>query len=231
MKMDDIRSQRADAPVSRGEMLLSAILTAALVVFGWTLATITAPDATRASPAATGSAVDIGFAQFMGIHHEQAVMMADILLDGEPSALTPLARNIQRAQLLEIGQMQGWLHLWQQPLTPPSLSMNWMRLADVPPSPELARYLIDCENSPGGMPGLATDEQMAALRTSTGAERERLFLELMSAHHKGGLPMAHFAAEHASHPAVRHLADHVISAQEQELLWMAERQREIDPEP
>ena len=56
------------------------------------------------------------------------------------------------------------------------------------------------------MPGLATAEQMQALRDATGADADALFLELMSEHHRGGVHMAAYAAAHAKDADVRALA-------------------------
>jgi uncharacterized protein (DUF305 family) len=56
------------------------------------------------------------------------------------------------------------------------------------------------------MPGLATEEQMQELRDSEGTETDALFLELMAAHHLGGVAMAQHATNHAEEPEVRELA-------------------------
>lgn len=166
-------------------------------------------------------AVDVGFAQFMGSHHDQAVVMAQILLDHGSTKLTSLARAIQTAQLVQIGEMKGWLLLWGQPLLPTTSSMDWMLLGKAPPDAELARYLLDCRSAPGGMPGLATSEQLNQLRSLDGDERDRLFLELMIRHHQGALPMAHFAARNAQVPALRTLAAQMVLEQAEELTSMS----------
>lgn len=177
-----------------------------------------ARHAACAAPArAAGAAVDVGFAQFMGGHHDQAVTMAQILLDRGTTRLGGLARSIQTEQLLEIGQMKGWLLLWGQPLLPATRSMDWMLLGSAPPDAALARYLLDCRSAPGGMPGLATSEELNRLRALDGDERDRLFLELMMRHHQGALPMAHFAARNAQAPAVRALAAQMVAQQAEEL--------------
>ncbi len=167
------------------------------------------------------SAVDVGFAQFMGSHHDQAVVMTQILLDHGTSKLGGLARSIQTAQLIEIGEMKGWLLLWGQPLLPATRSMDWMLLGKAPPDAELARYLLDCQSAAGGMPGLATSEELNRLRALDGDERDRLFLELMIRHHQGALPMAHFAARNAQLAAVRSLAAQMLFQQTEELSVMS----------
>ena len=44
------------------------------------------------------------------------------------------------------------------------------------------------------MPGMATEEQLDELASAEGAAADELFVELMSAHHQGGIDMATEAA-------------------------------------
>ncbi|MDM4769952.1 DUF305 domain-containing protein [Solimonas sp. SE-A11] len=187
----------------------------------------------RASPpqALGPSAVDVGFAQFMRSHHDQAIVMTEILLADRSSKLAGMASAMQAAQLIEIGQMKGWLLLWDKPLLPASDSMDWMLLGQQPPSEALNRYLIACRNSPGGMPGLATAEELQRLHTLQGDERDRLFLQLMVKHHQGGLPMAQFAVDNARAPAVRLLAAQMVVEQTREMATMALMARRASPAP
>jgi len=164
-----------------------------------------------------GSEIDVGFAQFMSLHHDQAIVMSQLMLEPQPSALKRFASSISNAQLAELGQMRGWLHLWEKPTLPTSRSMGWMLLGDEPPDDELKAYLLDCESSETGMPGLATIEQLNELRRMQGQARDRRFLEMMLAHHEGGLPMARFAQRNARVPAVRQLASRIILAQSEEI--------------
>ncbi|MDF1693475.1 MAG: DUF305 domain-containing protein [Zhongshania sp.] len=163
------------------------------------------------------SAVDIGFSQAMYLHHRQAIAMAQLLLDGRPTGLTAQARAIAATQLVELGEMQGWLRLWNQPVTPSNSNMSWMLLGTQAPNPSLNQYLLDCGRSPNGMLGMASLEELNALRNSEGLARDTLFLHLMLSHHQGGLPMAEFAAEQASLPAVRALAARITLDQATEI--------------
>jgi len=106
------------------------------------------------------SGVDVGFAQFMGLHHRQALAMAELMLDTRPTGLSLLARRIQASQAVELGEMRGWLQLWGQPTLPTSRSMSWMLLGKAPLDAELRQYLLECEKSAAGMPGLATDAEI-----------------------------------------------------------------------
>ena len=199
---------------------LLLLLVASLAGGGYALGLRAAPRPQLPGP------VDIGFTQAMRGHHDQAVVMSQIMLADGGSEIAGLARAIESAQLMEIGQMKGWLLLWDKPLLPATSSMDWMLLGRTPPDAALSRYLIDCRNSPGGMPGLATQEQLARLRSLKGRERDLWFLQLMIRHHQGGLPMARFAAQNAETPAVRMLAAQIESEQTQEaatMLLLAQR--------
>jgi uncharacterized protein (DUF305 family) len=180
-----------------------------------------------ASPAAAlmPGPVDIGFAQSMNLHHQQAIGMAQLMLDGRPTPLATLARSIAAAQLLELGEMRGWLRLWGQALLPPSRSMDWMLLGKAPPSEELLQYLLDCQRAPSGMSGLATDAEVLQLRQLDGRARDAHFLKLMLAHHQGGIPMARFAAEQSSVPVVRELAARVVLEQSEEITLILRTQQ------
>jgi uncharacterized protein (DUF305 family) len=189
---------------------------AGLTAAGYRIATGLHPPPAPAAP----GAVDVGFAQSMRSHHDQAVLMAQILLDHGSTRLAGLARSIQHAQLLEIGEMKGWLLLWNKPVLPSSAAMDWLLLGKAPPDAALRQYLVDCRAA-GGMPGLATSEELNRLRGLDGEERDRLFLQLMMRHHQGALPMAHFAASNAAIPAVRSLAAQIEMQQLEELGAMA----------
>ncbi|WP_169577502.1 DUF305 domain-containing protein [Sinimarinibacterium sp. CAU 1509] len=165
-------------------------------------------------------AVDEGFAQSMALHHQQAITMAQLMLDGRPTRLSLLARRIQGAQALELGEMRGWLQAWGKPLLPNSRSMGWMLLGDRSPDAALVQYLLDCEKSETGMPGLATNAELNRLRTSSGDERDRLFLQMMLDHHQGGIPMARFAADNAKIAVVRRLAARIVLDQSEEIASM-----------
>lgn len=170
-----------------------------------------------ASAAREPGVVDIRFAQFMAQHHDQAILMAQGLLDGPADGAGQLARAVFAQQLLELGEMRGWLRLWGQSSVPESRSMDWMLLSDAPPDASLRQYLLDCQRSAAGMPGMASAAELAQLRQAEGIERERLFLTLMRRHHEGGLPMARFAARYARLPVVRELASRIVGEQVEEI--------------
>lgn len=117
--------------------------------------------------------------------------------------------------------MRGWLALWGKPILPATRGLDWMLLGKTRPDEALAKYLLECRTSNGGMPGLATPEELNALRSSSGPARDSLFLQLMLRHHQGGLPMARFAVGNVRAPAVRSLAAEIVFEQSEELASMA----------
>ncbi|WP_052368350.1 DUF305 domain-containing protein [Algiphilus aromaticivorans] len=175
---------------------------------------------TTAPAAPAPGVVDIGFAQHMSRHHDQAVMLVSLFLQKHDTPLAGFSHRILEGQLVELGQMRGWLALWDEPLTPDSLAMSWMLAGSEPPDDELRAYLLACEASSSGMPGLATTDEIQTLTQAEGETRDRIFLELMQRHHEGGLPMLNFAAREAKLPAVRQLAERMLVEQLREIARM-----------
>ena len=153
------------------------------------------------------SAVDIGFAQDMSVHHSQAVTMAGYARDyTDDPGVKLLAYDIEDQQSFQIGQMTGWIDSWGAPMVDPS-PMKWMAGHD---------HLT----ADGLMPGMATPDQVAKLKTLHGKALDIFFLQLMINHHLGGIPMARYAAQNAKEPYVRALAQAVVNAQSSEIVTM-----------
>lgn len=194
---------------------------AGLFVFSFCVTLLCLRSSWRQSTELRPGPVDIGFAQFMSVHHDQAVMMTQIILAHGTDPLNAAASSMQRAQLLEIGQMRGWLMLWNKSLLPTTRSMDWMLAGSTALGPELLRYLSECKSAVSGMPGLASTEELNRLRQEQGVSRDQLFLRLMIRHHQGALPMARFAVGNARIPEVRALAAQIIFDQTAEMDRMA----------
>jgi uncharacterized protein (DUF305 family) len=151
-----------------------------------------------------GSEVDVGFLQDMRLHHEQAVEMAFTYLslpDTDP-ALQTVARSILFGQSIEIGRMIQLLRDMGAPeAAETNEAMAWMGMPTTHDT----------------MPGMATEEQLAELAASGGAAADELFVDLMVAHHQGGVHMAEFAQEEADHSEVRDMAASVVEGQRAEI--------------
>jgi uncharacterized protein (DUF305 family) len=135
--------------------------------------------------------VDVGFYRDMTAHHDQAIQMAlTELANGENTTVRAFAQEVVIFQRWEMGRMYEQLLDWDAGTGPQDTAMRWMGM----PVPSTA------------MPGLATEEQLQALRDAEGADADALFLDLMAEHHRGGAHMSAYAATHADDPDVRALA-------------------------
>jgi uncharacterized protein (DUF305 family) len=175
--------------------------------------------------------VDVGFAQDMSVHHRQAVLMAGLARDRSTDpAIRLLAFDIETNQLEQIGQMQGWLSLWNAAALPTGRYMTWMTGAD--PMPGMAG-MAHGATGVATMPGMASPADLDRLRVASGAQFDMLFLQLMLRHHQGGAPMAQYAAQHGEIPQVRNLAEKMVISQGAESDYMTQllAQRGAQPLP
>ena len=183
------------------------------------------PDSSDAPAAPGPDSVDVGFAQDMTVHHEQAVEMATWERDHTTDPqLRQLAYDIESGQSRQIGHMQGWLGLWGASSLPTGPFMRWMPsgMSGMPGMSGMSGHAASGSTGAGvtRMPGMATDDEMHQLRTSTGAAMDTLFLQLMLRHHQGGVGMLSYAAHAAAQPDVRNLAAQMLTAQTNESVYM-----------
>ncbi|MEU0488942.1 DUF305 domain-containing protein [Nocardiopsis sp. NPDC006139] len=154
-------------------------------------------------PLDTGA--DAGFLRDMSVHHNQAVDMSMIILDKtEDPELHTVATDMARTQQAQVGRMQGWLLAWNLPMRAPDRPMAWMAGHD---------HGGGDGGVPEAMPGLATAEQLDGLRAAEGVEAEIVFLELMIAHHLGGIEMAEAEVDLGREEMVVDFAQGMIDAQ------------------
>lgn len=207
---------------SRGRrirFIVAGIVSAALLAVGaFTVGSLSAPVAS--SPSTTS--VEAGFARDMQVHHGQAVEMAFIVRDlTDDPDVRLLAYDIATSQSQQAGQMAGWLHLWKLPQTGPEPIMTWMTRPTITGGAGHMTMGTDTAAAPATtMPGMATEAQLATLKSLTGVAAEREFLTLMIAHHTGGLEMAKAALARTSEPVVLSLARGIITSQTSEIELM-----------
>lgn len=159
-----------------------------------------------------GGTVDIGFAQDMSEHHRQAVQMAGLARDRSTDpAIRVLAFDIETNQLQQIGQMQGWLALWNAAALPSGRYMTWM--TDTESMPGMSHGGGSGAAGVATMPGMASPTDLEQLRAASGMQFDLLFLQLMLRHHQGGAPMAQYAAQHGETPQLRNLAEKMAISQ------------------
>ena len=67
------------------------------------------------------------------------------------------------------------------------------------------------------MPGLANADEAARLKAARGADADRLYAQLMTAHHEAGIHMAEYAAANAGTTRVRRFASSMVKSQRSDL--------------
>ena len=151
--------------------------------------------------------VDTGFLQDMREHHEQAVYMSfiyDSLTDIDPGLRT-VATSIIIGQNQEIGRMVQMLRMFgEKEANEGETSMAWMGMP-------VER---------GQMPGMASEADLDKLATLSGAEADAFFVQLMKAHHEGGIHMAEYASGNAKNEETRALASSIMKSQQDEIAEM-----------
>jgi len=197
-------------------LILSGIAVIALFALAFTAGRVSAgPDYPNSTSA------DAGFARDMQVHHHQAVEMSLIVRDKvDDEVLRTVAYDIATTQQGQAGQMYAWLEEWNLPQSTSQPRMEWMSGA----SGEHAGMQMGAGDSmllpDGRMPGMASEAQLEALRTATGDDAARLFLELMITHHRAGVDMAAAGAELAQTDQVRDLAEKMRIGQQSEITLM-----------
>jgi len=149
---------------------------------------------------------DITFAQEMIPHHRQAVEMAALTSERTENVdLLALAQQISAAQQPEIDTMTGLLDSWG---------------AEVPADMTGMGEMEGMDHGPTGMPGMMSAEEMASLEAAQGADFDRMFFEMMIAHHEGAIEMAQVELDNGADPAALALAQEIIDAQQAEIMQM-----------
>lgn len=157
---------------------------------------------TRLSRPPGDDSPEAGFARDMSAHHAQAVDMAEIVrTTSQDPEMLALATDIVLSQQAQIGQMRGWLDVWRVPPSRSATAMAWM----------------GHRMNRSAMPGMASREDIAALRSMSPADAEVRFLQLMIPHHRGGVDMAKAVLERTGRSEVRALADAIVLSQQSEV--------------
>ncbi|GAA2000368.1 DUF305 domain-containing protein [Nakamurella flavida] len=214
--------------------LVLAVIALSLLLVG-----ATAGMALRGSSAAPAGgiavpstdSVDAGFSRDMIVHHTQGTLMAyyaeQHTTDDE---IAVMAYDIDATQTAQIGQMQGWLALWQLPQVTGEPAMGWMTSGSHA-GMDMGTFVPTDPSAP--MPGMATAAEMATLQSLRGEASDVMFLQLMIRHHQGGAAMMEDGAAHASSPVVRNFAAQMLQAQTSEIAVMTQMlaQRGASPLP
>ncbi|MCH0564987.1 DUF305 domain-containing protein [Streptomyces sp. MUM 136J] len=169
----------------------------------------------------TAESADAGFARDMAIHHQQAVEMSYLVRDRtRDTEVRRLAYDIAQTQANQRGMLLGWLDLWGLPKVSPQPPMAWMGMRSLPAGGEGAL-----------MPGMATDADLERLGSLGDRRAEVLYLQLMTAHHQGGVHMAEGCVARCTVGAEKRLAQRMVDAQRSEIQLMSDMLRERGAAP
>lgn len=155
-------------------------------------------------PPAPMNAVDVGFLQDMIDHHEQALLISELYLENQPRGPAAGAANeVIMFQERDLGWMRDWLaDEGHAPGEPDRFAMEWMG----EPTP-LAE-----------MRGMQSPERLRELSDARGTEADRLFFEIMTDHHLGGVHMADHAAANGAREEIVGFAEAVSRTQRYEVV-------------
>jgi uncharacterized protein (DUF305 family) len=165
-------------------------------------------DATSSTDSAAAfNDADVNFARLMIPHHEQAIEMAQ-MAQGRASSgeVLELAESIEAAQGPEIETLQTWLEAWGEEVT--SDGMGGMDHGDMG------------DDFGGAMSGMMDEDEMNGLMEASGADWDRMFLEMMIEHHEGAVEMAEVEVDQGESPDAVALAAKIISDQRTEITQM-----------
>jgi uncharacterized protein (DUF305 family) len=193
----------SDAAADRLLRLVLVVLATAVVTGVFAAAAIWALGGDDEPPAPM-NAVDVGFLQDMLDHHDQALLISNLYLDDQPQGdAAPYAREVIMFQTRDIGWMEDWLaEEGYSRGAPDRTAMEWM----------------DEPTPVAEMPGMQTPERLQELADATGAEQDRLWFEIMTAHHVGGVHMGDHAAANGAREEITTFAESVARNQRIEVV-------------
>ncbi|TDU79629.1 uncharacterized protein (DUF305 family) [Streptomyces sp. KS 21] len=156
--------------------------------------TLSPGEAAKRQPDDSPNAADRAYVQHMVEHHRQALTMSALVPERASSdGVKRLAERISAAQQPEIRAMESWSARYPAPSGAPA------------------------GHDHGAMPGMATEQQLKQLAEAKGADFDRLFLTLMTAHHEGAVKMAGEALATGNNGAVEEMANEVVATQTAEI--------------
>ncbi|WNB86767.1 DUF305 domain-containing protein [Cellulomonas sp. ATA003] len=199
--------------MSRRVAAVVALLTSAALALGVLVGSVLLRPSELSVPADTSAAA--GFARDMQAHHGQAVELSRLVRDRtDDEELRTVALDILLTQQNQAGQMTGWLEVWDLPQSGAGEPMAW---AGDDHDHGGGSGDPDAPTGYAAMAGWVSSEDLARLRDAEGVEAERIYLELMIPHHRGGVEMAELALDRVDVRYVRDLADAIVRSQDAEI--------------
>lgn len=161
--------------------------------------TLSPEEAATAVPEDTPNAADVSYTTMMIVHHEQALTMTALVPARAASKqVRNLAARIEAAQGPEIAAMRAWLKTSSA-------------------GEGGHRHESGHGGDHSGMPGMATEKQLAELEKARGEAFDELFLKLMITHHEGAVTMASEVLAKGRNIRVQEMANDVIAQQTAEI--------------
>lgn len=156
----------------------------------------------KSSPNAAKAPYEQQFLDTMTMHHQMAMHMASLVESRSANQeLKDMAKKMMAEQEKEIAQLKGWKEQWYAG-KPEAMNMK------MPGMPE-------------SMKGMSGDKLMSA----KGEQFDRMFVDMMSQHHKGAIKMAQTAAPKLQHAEVKEFANRLVEMQKKEVAHMAEMKK------
>ena len=172
-----------------------------------TTAAETSISATQTAVPQGVNAADIEFLEGMYPHHAQALDMAKMVEGRTDNAeLIALAAQIEAAQDPEMQQMSEMLTQWGRP-DPASNPTGGM---------DHSGHGVGMAD----MPGMMSDDDMAAMMDAQGVEFDKMWLTMMIEHHTGAITMSQTELDSGLDPTAEKLAEEIIAAQQAEIVQM-----------
>ncbi len=156
----------------------------------------------KSSPNAAKAPYEQQFLDTMTMHHQMAMHMASLVESRSANQeLKDMAKKMMAEQEKEIAQLKGWKEQWYAG-KPEAMNMK------MPGMPE-------------SMKGMSGDKLMSA----KGEQFDRMFVDMMSQHHKGAIKRAQTAAPKLQHAEVKEFANKLVEMQKKEVAHMAEMKK------
>lgn len=162
------------------------------------------PEEAAAVTGAPYVEADVAFMRDMLHHHSQALMMTGYVDERTTNEkIRLLAQRMDLSQTAEMELMESWLQQRSEPVRDPD-SQHGEHNAT--------------------MPGLLSDDELAALQAASGAAFDKLFLESMIKHHQGAITMVNelYASGGGQETDLDVMAGHIHADQNIEISRMQE---------
>ncbi|MFB8147438.1 DUF305 domain-containing protein [Microbacterium sp. NPDC057407] len=163
---------------------------------------------------------EAGFSRDMQVHHAQAIEMAmEIYRKTTDDELRILAYDVATGQAGQRGEMYDWLVQWGLPQSGGPM-MQWMDASPSGSGHTMSDGAAMTEEQARIEMGMASADEIAALKGATGPQADCLFLELLIRHHEGAMPMAAALSELGSDPRALAVAESIEKGQTAEISAM-----------